>query len=122
MLEDTDAPVLLTQEQLVEGLPTSTGEVVRLDASWPVIAEAEAILTSRATADNLAYVIYTSGSTGQPKGGDDRTSCASQLRCGSHAAYEMTASDRVLQRLVELRRRASKIFPTLTCGGTGVAQ
>jgi aspartate racemase len=70
ILGDTRAPVLLTQERLVEGLPDKHGaEVVRLDADWPAIArKAEENVTSRATADNLAYVIYTSGSTGQPKG------------------------------------------------------
>ena len=39
ILGDTRAPVLLTQERLVEGLPDKHRiKVVRLDADWPVIA------------------------------------------------------------------------------------
>ena len=69
MLEDTAAPVVLTQESLSESLPEGGAERVRLDADWAEIArESRENLESRATAENLAYVIYTSGSTGTPKG------------------------------------------------------
>jgi aspartate racemase len=69
MLEDTGAPVVLTQESLSESLPEGQFERVRLDADWPEIArESAENPPSEATAENLAYVIYTSGSTGTPKG------------------------------------------------------
>ena len=69
MLEDAEAPVLLTQEGLLQGLPDHRGRVVRLDSDWHVVAqESRENPTSRATAESLAYVIYTSGSTGKPKG------------------------------------------------------
>jgi len=69
MLEDTQAPVLLTQERLVEGLPEHEARVVCLDADWEAIAgESTENPDSGVTVDNLAYVIYTSGSTGRPKG------------------------------------------------------
>ena len=69
MLADAAAPVLLTQERLVDRLPAHSARIVRLDADWPAIsAEGDAAPADGATAEGLAYVIYTSGSTGQPKG------------------------------------------------------
>ena len=69
MLEDTQAPVLLTQERLLGQLPPHAGRTLCLDRDWPTIAAQPATNPPcRATADNLAYVIYTSGSTGTPKG------------------------------------------------------
>ncbi|HEY7416717.1 MAG TPA: amino acid adenylation domain-containing protein, partial [Ktedonobacteraceae bacterium] len=69
ILTDTQAPVLLTQQQLVQELPPYQASVICLDSDQEVLArESGENLQSRATADNLAYVIYTSGSTGKPKG------------------------------------------------------
>jgi amino acid adenylation domain-containing protein len=69
MLDDARLSVLLTQERLVETLPSHTAQVVRLDADWQDIeATGEARPHDLTTSDNLAYVIYTSGSTGKPKG------------------------------------------------------
>ncbi len=77
ILEDAQVSVLLTQEHLVERLPTDqttdssaqSRRAVCLDSDWMGIAQArEENLVSGVMPDNLAYVIYTSGSTGQPKG------------------------------------------------------
>ncbi len=69
MLQNSQAPVIVTQERLLAGLPLDGLRVVCLDRDWPVIeqlpAESPHIET---TPEQLAYVIYTSGSTGQPKG------------------------------------------------------
>ena len=69
MLVDSQAPVVVTQERLVEKLPEQGAKVVCLDTEWEAIArESKENPVSGAIADNLAYVIYTSGSTGKPKG------------------------------------------------------
>ncbi len=69
MVRDIQAPVLLTQEKLVESLGEHGAHVVCLDRDWDPIAQKEADnLVNKTTADDLAYVIYTSGSTGMPKG------------------------------------------------------
>jgi amino acid adenylation domain-containing protein len=120
MLEDARAPVLLTQERLVGGLPEHVATVVRLDADWPVIAqEAEENPTSGTAADDLAYVIYTSGSTGRPKGVMIEHRALSSYVAAAIAAYEITASDRVLQ-LASLSYDGSveEVFPCLTSGAT----
>jgi amino acid adenylation domain-containing protein/thioester reductase-like protein len=69
MLQDSQAPVLITQQTLLEYLPPHTAQVVCLDRDWGAIEQCS--LDSPAVEvkpDNLAYVIYTSGSTGTPKG------------------------------------------------------
>jgi amino acid adenylation domain-containing protein len=69
MLEDSHAPLLLTQQRLVDGLPEHGARLLCLDADWQNIArESEKNPTARPMPQNLAYVIYTSGSTGKPKG------------------------------------------------------
>jgi amino acid adenylation domain-containing protein/non-ribosomal peptide synthase protein (TIGR01720 family) len=69
MLEDARAPVLLTQERLLESLPAHNAQVVCLDSGWPSISrESGENLAIETDARNLAYVIYTSGSTGKAKG------------------------------------------------------
>jgi len=69
MLENTNAPLVVTQASLVDKLPDFGGTVVRIDTEWPAIAQCSRIApSSDARADSLAYVIYTSGSTGDPKG------------------------------------------------------
>ncbi|HTN73246.1 MAG TPA: condensation domain-containing protein, partial [Methylomirabilota bacterium] len=61
MLEDTQAPVLLTQQRLIENLPMHSARLVCLDRDWGEMTdESEKNVENGATANNLAYVIYTS--------------------------------------------------------------
>ncbi|WP_313931398.1 amino acid adenylation domain-containing protein [Nostoc sp. FACHB-133] len=69
ILEDTQTPVLLTQEKLLKNLPPHQAQVVCLDSNWQGnIQNSQENPVNETTDDNLIYVIYTSGSTGQPKG------------------------------------------------------
>ncbi len=69
MIEDSQIPVLLTQQNLLEGLPECKANVVCLDTDWETITkQSEENPDSGVTAENLAYTLYTSGSTGKPKG------------------------------------------------------
>lgn len=69
MLEDSNAPVLLTQSRLVDRLPVGRTQVINMDVNWGADVELDA-LSPKVNLDsrNLAYVNYTSGSTGRPKG------------------------------------------------------
>jgi amino acid adenylation domain-containing protein len=69
MLDDAGVPVLVTQEDLLEALPTGRAQPVCLDADRGLIEAMPAEdVSGGVAADNLAYVIYTSGSTDRPKG------------------------------------------------------
>jgi amino acid adenylation domain-containing protein len=69
MLENSLAPVILTQEELRNSLPVGDAHVVCLDSDWAAIAERPSSPPELASdPERLAYVIYTSGSTGNPKG------------------------------------------------------
>ncbi|MFJ9106243.1 amino acid adenylation domain-containing protein [Streptomyces sp. NPDC102405] len=67
MLSDSQAPLLVTHQDLSEKLPPGDHTVLCLDD--PALAEGpEHNPQPLAQPDHLAYVIYTSGSTGRPKG------------------------------------------------------
>ena len=69
MVEDTQVPVLLTGQDLVERLPEHKAKTVVIDSEWEKISgESVENPKSSVTPEHLAYVIYTSGSTGRPKG------------------------------------------------------
>ncbi len=69
MLEDSQMPVLLTQQNQLERLPKNQAQVVCIDTDEETIKRASvANPDSGVTPENLAYTIYTSGSTGKPKG------------------------------------------------------
>ncbi len=69
LLEDTKAPLLLTQQKLLNVLPNHQCTIVKLDIDWKQIAyENTTNLNCAVKPFNLAYAIYTSGSTGKPKG------------------------------------------------------
>jgi len=69
MLEDANAPILLTQSKLIPELPESRAKVICFDRDMDSLErELNYDLPRLSTPDNFAYVIYTSGSTGKPKG------------------------------------------------------
>jgi amino acid adenylation domain-containing protein len=68
MLEDSRAPVLVTQQSLAGAVAGHAAHVVLLDNLKTIPRDRLCNLPYDAQANNLAYVIYTSGSTGQPKG------------------------------------------------------
>src|SRR5262249_35967906 len=69
ILEEAQAPVVVTQTALLRRLPEHAAEIVCLDCDETVIGpEPSEDADARGTPEHLAYVIYTSGSTGRPKG------------------------------------------------------
>lgn len=73
MLQDTQAPVILTQVHLASQLPNHQAQIICLETDWgadmPTAAfQSDAFQSDAVAATDLAYVNYTSGSTGRPKG------------------------------------------------------
>lgn len=72
MLQDSGAPVIVTQRHISPSIPTRGAVRVCLDAEDLHEFSDDALKKTNFASDtrpeNLAYVIYTSGSTGKPKG------------------------------------------------------
>jgi len=76
MLEDTQAPVLVTRKTLAARFAGYAGRVLLVDADAAELAAepvddlpaADLPAGAAAGGDALAYIMYTSGSTGRPKG------------------------------------------------------
>lgn len=70
MIEDSQAPIILTQQRLISTIARSVGvRVIEIDTSWHEIAQQPTTNPqTEVKPENLAYIIYTSGSTGKPKG------------------------------------------------------
>src|SRR6202011_3197177 len=69
ILEDSRAPIVLTQKPLVDKLPHFNGQAICLDSGWTQVAnQPQENPISLAKPENLAYTLFTSGSTGRPKG------------------------------------------------------
>ena len=71
MLQNSKAPILITQPDLKMNIPDYQGTFFHLDREMGASVEnrdLELPAHSNILQSNLAYVIYTSGSTGQPKG------------------------------------------------------
>jgi amino acid adenylation domain-containing protein/thioester reductase-like protein len=69
MIEDSELPILLTQQSQLANLPQTSVRVIVLETDRETIEwQSRDNVASDVTADNLAYTMYTSGSTGKPKG------------------------------------------------------
>ncbi|MBZ5509519.1 MAG: amino acid adenylation domain-containing protein, partial [Acidobacteriia bacterium] len=99
MLEDAEAPVILSQANCARAVASATGKVVVVDAEWPRISKESAGNPGIAMdPENLVYVIYTSGSTGRPKGAMNvHKGLRNRLLWMQHM-YGLDESDRVLQK------------------------
>ncbi len=99
MLADADAPLVLTESPLRDGLPSHAGETVSLDDyAAEIAAESGEAPDGEMDAENLAYVIYTSGSTGRPKGVAVAHCALDNHMQWMQRRFPLGADDRVLQK------------------------
>jgi surfactin family lipopeptide synthetase A len=114
MLEDAEAPILLTQQHVMKTLFQEEGpriedrvprpstlqeriKLVRLDSEWKEIARQDSEdLRNEAAPDNLAFVFYTSGSTGKPKAVMWCHSRRDRVHSWQQATYQLTEQDQHL--------------------------
>jgi amino acid adenylation domain-containing protein/non-ribosomal peptide synthase protein (TIGR01720 family) len=102
MVEDTAAPVVLTQQRLAGRLAGagSGGRIVCLDdtdEARRIAAYGATRPRTAVTPDHLSYSIYTSGSTGRPKGALIRHGGIVNYVGWMTATFPLTAGDKVLQ-------------------------
>ncbi len=120
MLADCGARLLLTETRLRAHLPTTTAQVLCLDAAADALAHHPATNPGRPVDPRqLAYVIYTSGSTGQPKGVAVMHGGFANLAQAQIAAFDVDEHSRCLQFAAPSFDVASgDIFTALSAGAT----
>ena len=98
ILNDAQAPVLLSQQCFVERLSNGKWKVIALDKEDAPITDVPAEpLRDEVKAYNLTYVIYTSGSTGLPKGVQITHGSLLNLVFWHQRTFDVTARDRATQ-------------------------
>jgi aspartate racemase len=117
MLEDAQAPVLLTQSTLTASMPVDGRRVACLDEAWPSDAP-DTDPACCTTAESLAYVIYTSGSTGRPKGVAMTHGPLVNLICWQRKQSPLRTGDRTLQfSSLSFDVSFQEVFSTWCSGG-----
>lgn len=96
MLQDSQAPVLITQEHLLPAVSMAGLQVIRLGRDEEAPMPASNSAWTKADAESLAYVIYTSGSTGKPKGVAITHRSVVNLLLSMQRQPGMSADDRLL--------------------------
>ncbi len=119
MLEDTQAPILLTESSLVEEFPPHDAEMILIDEQWPQISTCNHENPDvSVSAKDLAYVIYTSGSTGRPKGAVLNHQGRVNNFCDFNRRYNIGPGDRLLGLAsISFDMSVYDVFGTLGCGG-----
>lgn len=99
MLDDSAAPVVLTQSWLAERLPGDCPvQYICVDCAWDWLGRQPGTnLDTQASPDHLAYVIYTSGSTGRPKGVEVLHRGLSNHTVWARNCLDIRPEDRILQ-------------------------
>ncbi|MEZ6187923.1 MAG: amino acid adenylation domain-containing protein [Planctomycetota bacterium] len=122
MLEDTQAPLVISQRAVAEPLADAPCRVLLLDdprLAQEIAVESELDPEPRQGPTDLAYVIYTSGSTGRPKGVVVRHQPALNLMDWVNGTFDVGPADRLLfvtSPCFDLS--VYDIFGTLMAGGT----
>ena len=118
MLDDSQAPVLITQQSLRDRLPVHWAQVICLDSDWPQIEQHNGDnLSSNAKPENLAYVIYTSGSTGRPKGVMVQHRALVNYVFWASRAYDVDAGNgTILHSSLGFDLTVTSLFPSLIEG------
>ncbi len=122
MLEDSQAPVLITQAGLLPEIAATQREVVHLTSDWRILEGCSRQNPSQpANPSDLAYLIYTSGSTGKPRGVMLEHRGLVNHHFAAIELYGLRPTDRVLQfSSLSFDIAVEEMFPTWIAGGTVV--
>jgi amino acid adenylation domain-containing protein len=119
MLEDSMAPIVLTNERFAQELPDCAAQVVALDREWGRISqESDSDPVSVTTGLNAAYVIYTSGSTGKPKGVIiEHRQILNYVHGFRRRAELRPGASYAMAQPLTVDSCKTVVFPSLCCGG-----
>jgi myxalamid-type nonribosomal peptide synthetase MxaA len=97
LLDNCRIKILLTEHDLLSGLPSEKPPTLLLDDAGAISASPRNNPSPLSTPGNLAYIIYTSGSTGKPKGVMLPHLGVVNNLCWRQHSWPLSTSDRVLQ-------------------------
>jgi amino acid adenylation domain-containing protein len=120
MLNDSRAPVIVTQRSMAPRLPNGGWRVLEVDGNGEQIGDSPA---SRPNIDlkttDLAYVIYTSGSTGRPKGVQITHGNLLNLVFWHQCTFEINPADRAtLMASPGFDASVWELWPYITAGAS----
>ncbi|MCU1323501.1 MAG: putative linear pentadecapeptide gramicidin synthetase LgrB [Acidobacteriaceae bacterium] len=121
LVEDSNAPLILSETQVVDTLPLTNTFVVVVDGESSTDIRAQSFDTPRTAtvSDNLAYIVYTSGSSGRPKGVEACHRGVTNLAYAQAKQFDIALGRRVLQfASLSFDASVSEIFSTLLTGAT----
>jgi len=121
ILEDSNVPLVLTQDSLVAQLPRFAGRSICLDSHWGAIAtgESEDNPVTRVKPEQLAYVLFTSGSTGRPKGvALEHRTAATFIEWAKQVFTPQELAVVLFSTSICFDLSVFEIFVTLSAGGT----
>src|SRR2546422_685037 len=120
ILDESRIGIVVTQESLVDELPSISGESICLDTDGAEIARepAENILTE-VKPEHLAYVLFTSGSTGRPKGvALEHRSAAAFIDWAKQVYTPQELAGVLFSTSICFDLSVFEVFVTLAAGGT----
>ncbi|MBA3947366.1 MAG: amino acid adenylation domain-containing protein, partial [Herpetosiphonaceae bacterium] len=120
VLDDTQAPLVLTEQRLAGRFTMAQARVIYLDVDSEELADQPTSSpVCSVIAEQLAYIIYTSGSTGRPKGVMITHGALANYLAAVQNVYALTPADRLLQfASISFDASVEEIFNALTTGAT----
>src|SRR6266436_3371556 len=121
LLEDSGAPVVVTQPGVAGNLPAGKWEtvVLEIDGVRSSAVDSTDRPVANTTPENLAYIIFTSGSTGRPKGVQITHGSLNNLVTWHQRAFDVSPADRAtLLASPGFDAAVWEIWPYLTAGAS----
>jgi amino acid adenylation domain-containing protein len=119
LIQDAQAPVLVTQSYLAERLPDTGARTVAFDCDAQLLSQQSTNEPAGCIPGDLAYVIYTSGSTGHPKGVQITHESLVNMVFWHQRAFAVTARDKATQLTSPAFDATGwELWPYLTAGAS----
>ena len=119
LIQDAQAPVLVTQSYLAERLPDTGAQTVAFDRDAQLLSQQSTDEPAASVPGDLAYVIYTSGSTGHPKGVQITHDSLLNMIFWHQRAFAVTARDKATQLTSPAFDATGwELWPYLTAGAS----